>query len=113
MVVDQDGADGVLEHRDPEDLHGLHGEGGNAAQDHQFDEQDAVIGGQPHEPEVFLVPVDLVLPQQDLLHDGEEVFAIEDLDLFLGGEADVHGGCSRCVVRGGWLADGWGDFNLS
>nr|VFK55782.1 MAG: hypothetical protein BECKTUN1418D_GA0071000_103713 [Candidatus Kentron sp. TUN]VFK60124.1 MAG: hypothetical protein BECKTUN1418F_GA0071002_12007 [Candidatus Kentron sp. TUN]VFK69554.1 MAG: hypothetical protein BECKTUN1418E_GA0071001_11981 [Candidatus Kentron sp. TUN] len=79
----------------------LHGEGGNAAQDHQFDEQDAVIGGQPHEPEVFLVPLDLVLPQQDLLHDGEKILAIEDLDLFLYGEFDVHGGVILTVIDPG------------
>ena len=103
VVVDQDGADGVLEHRHPEDLHGFDGGGGNAAQNHQLDEQDAVIGGKPHDPKVFLVPVDFFLPQEDLLHDGEEVLAIEDLDLFLGGEFDVHGGAILTVIDPMWL----------
>ena len=91
VVVDQDGADGILEHRYPKSFHGLDGGGGDAAQGNQFDEQDAVAGVEPHDPEVFFVPVDLVLAQQDLLHDGEEILAIDDLDLFLGGEFDVHG----------------------
>jgi len=43
---------------------------------------------------VFLVPVDLVLSQEDLLHDGGDIFAIEDTDSFLFGEPDVHGDSS-------------------
>jgi len=40
---------------------GFTASGGDATEDDQFDEQDAVVGRQPDDLEVFLVTVDLNL----------------------------------------------------
>lgn len=82
MIVDQDRADRVFLHRDPERLHWFDADGGEPADGDQFYEQKTAVGRQSHDSKVFLVPVDLVFPQEHLAHDGEDIIGIDDSGFF-------------------------------
>ena len=52
--------------------------------------QDFVIVGKAYEPKMFLIAVDLIFAQEDLLHDVVNILRVDDFYFLCIVELDVH-----------------------
>jgi len=83
VVVADDHLGGIFQNRDSEHVRWMNGGLGNAAKAYEFEKQQTVIVLHADDPEMFLAQIEILLPLQHVLHDGEHLIGICNLD-FLG-----------------------------
>jgi hypothetical protein len=95
MIVNHDQFFGLFLEREAEDLGGVHEGDVLGTEAEEFYEHDPFEVGQADDPEMFLVPADFVLAQQNLLHDPVHIIRVQNAYPLIPGQMYFHDGpCS-------------------